>query len=68
MPDVYIAPQPHFCPVPDRVWESRPCGSVWQCDDCGRYWVHSAVEEEWVPVRWWHFNARRRIREGVSGV
>lgn len=69
MGDVYIAPSEHYCNPPER-WSRRP-GSIWLCDDCGTYWTFRYTENSWGPVwtrvRWWHFEARRRIKESRDG-
>lgn len=72
----YIAPREHACPVPkDRVFStaSYPAGSVWVCADCDTGWV-VRLTQEWPPrrvwkrIRWWHFSARRRLREKPAPV
>ena len=61
--DVWLAPDhehgPHYNWDGPNPW--RPPGSVYLCD-CGRYLVRTAWCD-WTLVRWWHFRARRRIRE-----
>jgi hypothetical protein len=69
MGDVYFAPSKHRCRTPER-W-SRRLGSVWLCDDCGTYWTLRHTKDlwgrMWTPVRWWHFEARRRIKGSRHG-
>jgi hypothetical protein len=50
-----------------------PKGSVWQCDLCGTYWHKTtkrfsdggvyASDEAWYKVRWYHFTARKNIKD-----
>lgn len=58
--------RPHFCTTANA---SLPVGSICQCD-CGRFWLRKTVIGDywvyrWVPVRWYHRAARRRIKEWV---
>lgn len=49
--------------IPDRL--------TWQCQDCGRWWEYrwgsplmaAIYWPTWRPVRWWHQDTRRRIKE-----
>lgn len=59
------APEPpeHFCPCPSSA---HPEETVWRCD-CGKFWLRKAVicegwVAQWIPVRWYHRAARRRIK------
>lgn len=52
--------QAHGCNPRDRAG-FQPAGSIWQCDDCDRYWVVNWLLEVWVPLRWYHFDAKARI-------
>lgn len=66
----YIAPQPHVCPLPKDTLgrPPYPAGSVWTCMGCDTGWV-VRLTQEWPPrriwkqVRWWHFAARRQLRD-----
>lgn len=56
--------KPHFCTTANA---SLPVGSICQCD-CGRFWLRKTVIGDywvyrWVPVRWYHRTARKRITE-----
>lgn len=56
--------RPHFCTTADR---DLPLGSICRCE-CGRFWLRKTVigdywVRSWVPVRWYHRTARRRITE-----
>lgn len=56
--------RPHFCTTADN---SLPLGSICRCE-CGRFWLRKTVIGDywvgsWVPVRWYHRAARRRIKE-----
>lgn len=56
------APEPHLCVVPmdTSVQFLRP-GALAR-GECGHWWVRPS-NPRFVPVRWWHFGARKRIRE-----
>lgn len=56
----------HACPLGDI--EGVEPGTLRQCPSCGRWWrlVQTCrfwTESEWLPVRWWQWRLRRRIRE-----
>lgn len=58
--------RPHFCTTANA---SLPVGSICRCD-CGRFWLRKTVIGDcwvyrWVPVRWYHRKARRRIKDWV---
>lgn len=66
----YVAPDPHRCILPRRT--SYPPDSVWRCPDCGGWWVVRQTKDYppsrvWKPLRWWHFNARRVLRDLREG-
>lgn len=55
--------RPHFCTTANA---SLPVGSICRCD-CGRFWLRKTVIGDywvyrWVPVRWYHRAARKRIK------
>ena len=63
---VYQAPEPHRCtPHVFNRSKEQPLGSIWRCDDCGRFWLrrNGCWDEfrRWVPVRWYHRAAHKRI-------
>ena len=45
-----------------------PSGQIVRCI-CGRYFrwrypnIDGSIESTWMPVRWWHRDAQRRIRD-----
>ena len=58
--------RPHYCTT---AADGLPVGSICRCD-CGRFWLRKTVIGDywvyrWVPVRWYHRQARRRIKEWV---
>ncbi len=63
---IYEADRPHLCATADNT---LPLGSICRCD-CGRFWLRKTVDGDysltvpayWVPVRWYHRQARKRIR------
>ena len=62
---VYDAPDPHECIAEGSFTPDMHVGSIIRCD-CGRHWHLSIDAWErpiWRPVRWWDFEARKRIRE-----
>lgn len=58
--------RPHYCTTAD---DTLPVGSICRCD-CGRFWLRKTVIGDypftptsyWVPVRWYHRAARKRVR------
>jgi hypothetical protein len=57
-------PVPHRCAVPHDNRYFVGTNSVWQCNNpqCLRIWVLRDQPFQgrlWVPLRWWHFKARR---------
>ena len=58
------ADRPHYCTTADNT---LPLGSICRCE-CGKFWLRKTVIGDywvgyWVPVRWYHCAARRRITE-----
>lgn len=58
------ADKPHHCTVADN---NLPVGSICRCD-CGRFWLRKTRIGDWsvsywVPVRWYHRQARRQIAQ-----
>lgn len=60
-------PQPHRHLLPEQPEAEglRP-GAVVECASCGRLFLLDPIpwERTWVPLRWWHFRARRAVRWG----
>lgn len=55
--------------VPGSVGRLEPVrDAVASCDGCGRLFVTRLADDgwtyevQWVPLRWWHRNARRLLR------
>ena len=75
---IYVAPDDHrdrhSCTRPRNAFGRPPfpAGSVWRCTDCDTAWVVTLTKDwpprrVWTRVRWWHFDARRRLREADRG-
>lgn len=62
---IYQAEKPHRCSKPDQ---EQPLDSIWRCGECGRFWLRRDTYSDywvnrWVPVRWYHRAAHKRITQ-----
>lgn len=53
--------------LPDPIGDGLVDGAIARCDGCRFYFIRREVysgfgsDTIWLPLRWWHWRARRRI-------